>query len=113
MHVDSQLSANNQFADWVAACVGRAIDYQLVDTSRYEWIARDRHLGAIRGTFTLESKLHLHHRAVEDLNHSQIFDRVRPLYPLTAGTRVGDQVGAATARRIKAAAERAPRARQS
>lgn len=36
MHIDSKLSANIQFADWVAACVTRAIDYQLVRTSHHQ-----------------------------------------------------------------------------
>jgi hypothetical protein len=33
MHVDSQLSSNVQFADWVAACVTRAVEYQLIKDS--------------------------------------------------------------------------------
>lgn len=30
MHIDSVLSSNIQFADWVAACVNRCIDFQLI-----------------------------------------------------------------------------------
>ncbi|MFT4235708.1 MAG: DUF3800 domain-containing protein [Microbacterium sp.] len=29
MHIDSAVSVNIQFADWVAACISRALDYQL------------------------------------------------------------------------------------
>jgi hypothetical protein len=38
MHIDSVLSSNIQFADWVAACVTRAIEYQLIRDSPYEWV---------------------------------------------------------------------------
>lgn len=59
MHVDSQLSANIQFADWIAACVSRAIEYQLVADSPYGWITDKHKLRSPRGAFTHESKLHL------------------------------------------------------
>jgi hypothetical protein len=59
MHVDSVLSANIQFADWVAACVGRAVDYQLLERSVHRWITGPRIADAVRGAFTHESKVHL------------------------------------------------------
>lgn len=79
MHIDSQLSTNIQPADWVCALVKRAIERQLVADSRYHWIASTTQLYAARGLFTSESKLHLHHRAICDLNHSEILYPARPL----------------------------------
>ena len=38
MHIDSQLSSGIQLADWIAASVTRAIDYQLVEHSRHAWV---------------------------------------------------------------------------
>lgn len=75
MHVDSILSPNIQFADWVAACVTRAIEYQTIRASPYQWVAASRAVDAVRGAFTHESKLHLWNKSVDDLNHSQIFHR--------------------------------------
>ena len=62
MHIDSKLSANIQFADWIAACVTRAIDYQLVRTSRHQWVTDSRLFSNLGGAFTFESKLHLYIR---------------------------------------------------
>lgn len=107
MHVDSVLSANIQFADWVAACVNRAIDYQLVQASPYRWVATSKVLDAVRGSFTHESKIHLWKRSLADLNHSEIFRAERPLYPVDDGRMLADRIEADVLRRIKAAAERA------
>lgn len=93
MHVDSELSSNIQFSDWVAACVTRAIDYQLIKESRYGWIADRGRLGDVRGKFTFESKLHLCQRGVEDFYHSNIFNKERILYPMPSGSLLGDAVG--------------------
>ncbi|WP_433861754.1 DUF3800 domain-containing protein [Streptomyces sp. L7] len=49
MHVDSVLSANIQFADWIAACVARAIDYHVIAESQYGWVAASDAVGAVRG----------------------------------------------------------------
>ncbi|NLT30538.1 MAG: DUF3800 domain-containing protein, partial [Propionibacterium sp.] len=38
MHIDSELSSNIQFADWVAAIVSRALDYQLIRETKYTWV---------------------------------------------------------------------------
>lgn len=107
MHVDSVLSANIQFADWVAACVSRAIDYQLLDDSAYRWVAEPRRLPTVRGSFTLESKLHLWQRSVSDLNHSEIFRTERAVHPTAAGQLLGHGLDPSVFRKIKAAAERA------
>ncbi|WP_408933081.1 DUF3800 domain-containing protein [Corynebacterium marquesiae] len=77
MHIDSQLSANIQFADWVCAMIKRAIEYQLVEDSRYAWIAEARELQAAFGAFTHESKLHLWQRSIDDLHHSEVLNRER------------------------------------
>nr|WP_245621829.1 DUF3800 domain-containing protein [Corynebacterium lactis] len=90
MHIDSELSTNIQFADWICALAKRAIEYQLVQDSRYHWVPNSQPLKAARGLFTYESKLRLYQRAIDDLNHSQILNSERPLFeaipnnPLTA-----------------------------
>lgn len=109
MHVESHLSSNIQFADWVAACVTRAIDYQLLESSRYTWITDGSALGKVRGAFTAQSKLHLWKRAIADLNHSEVFNRQRVVHPRPQGQLLGGSEHAATWQRIKAAAERAHR----
>lgn len=106
MHVDSVLSANIQFADWIAACATRALDYQLLRDSSYDWIAKSRLLNAVRGSFTHESKLHLFQRSVADLNHSEIFQSARPLHPHVDGQLVGGYVDPDVIRKIHAAAQR-------
>ncbi|WP_144710217.1 DUF3800 domain-containing protein [Curtobacterium pusillum] len=103
MHVDSRLSANIQFADWLAACATRAVEYQLLRESPYGWVTTCRELEALRGAFTHESKLHLRHRSVDDFHHSELFRPQRPLHPDGA---LGANVPHAIARRIMAAAER-------
>jgi len=104
MHVDSRLSANIQFADWIAACTTRAIEYQLLRTSPFGWVPRCKELASVRGAFTHESKLHLCHRSVPDFHHSDLLRPDRPLHPDGA---LGAHIPPAVARRIKAAAERA------
>jgi hypothetical protein len=104
MHVDSILSANIQFADWIAAAVGRAIDYQLLEHSLYSWIAAE--LSPVRGTFTFESKLHLHQRSVEDITHSSIMNTSRALFPAVQGQRIFNTVDPGVFRRIYGAAQR-------
>lgn len=84
IHIDSELSSNIQFADWVCALVKRAIEYQLVEKSHYRWIPVENSLSPARGAFTYDSKLHLCDRSVEDLHHSQIFHLYRPV--IAAGT---------------------------
>ncbi|CAB0978580.1 hypothetical protein FRC0485_02054 [Corynebacterium diphtheriae] len=80
MHIDSQLSTNIQFADWICSLAKRAIEYQLVEDSRYSWVPTAEALTPTRGSFTYESKLRLYHRAIDDLNHSSILRTTRPLF---------------------------------
>lgn len=108
MHVDSALSSNIQFADWIAAYVSRAIDRQLIEDSRYQWIADDISTFKVYGSFTLESKLHLlRNRPCEDFNTSDILKRNRPMFSFDAATAIGSRVGVARAMQIKAASDRA------
>lgn len=106
MHVQSELSPNIQFADWVAACVNRAIDYQLIRESRYSWITNCRQLNHVWGAFTAESKVRLWQRIVGDLHCDDIYRRERTVHPRARGHLIGDR-NAEQFRRIKAAAERA------
>lgn len=106
MHVDSILSANIQFADWVAACVTRAIEYQLIEDSPYQWVAATTAVDAVRGAFTHESKLHLWSRSIEDMNHSEIFKKERLLHPTAQGQLLGSGVPSDALRKLRAAAER-------
>lgn len=85
MHIDSELSANIQFADWVAAYVTRAIDYQLVKRSDYGWIVGRKRFNALQGSFTYESKLRLWKRDLEDLHHSDIIKSQRSVWPEAEG----------------------------
>lgn len=105
MHVDSVLSSNIQFADWIAAAVSRAIDYQLIEDTRYDWVPREFGV-PFRGALTHESKLHLWHRAVPDFNHSGIVKGSRPIYPPVAGQTIGSQF-ATTLKKVHEAAIRA------
>lgn len=78
MHVDSALSSNIQFADWIASAVSRAMDYQLESVSRFAWIpdALGKHM---HRRITHESKLHLWQSATADLHHFDVFKRERPV----------------------------------
>ena len=105
MHIDSKLSANIQFADWVAACVTRAIDYQLVRTSHHQWITDGRVFSYLGGAFTYESKLHLYNRSLSDIHHSRLFDRSRPLHPRPDGQLLGNSVDPDVARKMRGIAE--------
>ncbi|MDO5728684.1 MAG: DUF3800 domain-containing protein [Actinomycetaceae bacterium] len=109
MHLDSRLSSNIQFADWVAAFTGRAIDRQLVRHSPYMWINKYVADDDVLGAFTYESKLHLHNRSIVDFHHSKLFYAERPLYPGPPGSMIVDHVDGTTLRRIKAAAEKSRR----
>ena len=94
MHVDSKLSANIQFADWVAACVTRAIDYQLLDPSPYAWVTDQAALPNVRSSFTYESKLHLWQSSIRDPNNADIFSTARVTYP-AGGTLASNMHGEA------------------
>lgn len=100
MHVDSSLSSNVQFADWVAAAVTRAVDHQLNDSSKYAWVTDPQRLASMRGSFTYESKLHLWNRGVQDFNHSELFHRERRLAPTPHGQLLGASVDPAAAEKM-------------
>lgn len=105
MHIDSELSANVQMADWVAACVSKAIDYQLVRTSKHRWVVDTDLLDALRGSFTRESKLHLWKRAVDDVHTSRLLRPSRVLYPQAVGQNVGASIDPDVARKMRGIAE--------
>ena len=65
----------------------------------------------LRGAFTRESKLHLHERSIEDINHSCIFSKSRPLYPVPGGRLIGASVDPDTARKMRGIAEAGRRRR--
>ncbi|MFI2234504.1 MULTISPECIES: DUF3800 domain-containing protein [Actinomycetes] len=113
MHIDSELSSNIQFADWIAACTTRAIEYQLIKDSPFKWVTDQKVVPSLRGSFSYESKLHLHQKSIPDLNHSEVFSPVRPLYPLAQGQFIGDGRASAHIARIKAAAEKAQARQQA
>lgn len=106
MHIDSPLSSNIQLADWVAACVTRAIENQLIRDSPYEWVARTPMLKPLRGAFTHESKVHLYLKSTIDLNHSEIFNRTRRVHPTPEGQLLNTSIDPVALRRIRAAAEK-------
>lgn len=110
MHVDSVLSSNIQFADWIAAAVTRSIDYHLIYDTKYSWVP-DKIGVAMHGLFTNESKLHLWHRAVPDFNHSDIVKRYHPIHPKVAGQSIGSN-NARVAAKIHEAAVAASLARK-
>lgn len=88
MHIDSKLSASIQFADWVAAFVGRATEYQLLGDDDYLWVG-EALWPQRRSIFTKESKLYfLPERSINDLYTWDLLKRERPLE--TSGSVVSD-----------------------
>jgi Protein of unknown function (DUF3800) len=108
MHVDSALSANIQFADWIAAAVSRAVERQLLvsEVERNAWIPPTLS-PALRRVFTRESKLHVHSGAHDDLHGAAVFSAVRPLAGRDGVRRIVDAVGPQQYRLMREAAERA------
>ena len=76
-YIDSELSTNIQCADWVAALISRACDYQLIRDSSYKWVA-ETFYSALRGDFTYESSLQFNKRSIDNIHHIKILDRARP-----------------------------------
>lgn len=99
MHIDSTLSSNIQFADWVAAAVSRAIDYQLEPQSQYSWVPQALY-GYMKYQITHESKLHLWQSSIPDLHHSEVFQRERPALS-HIGSGVMSQENLAILERVK------------
>lgn len=102
MHIDSALSSNIQFADWVAAATSRAIDRQLEPESVFGWIP-DALAGSMTHKITFESKLRFWQSSVSDMNHSQVFQFARPaLDRLGSGSMTSEDL--AKLQRVKHAA---------
>lgn len=106
MHLDSKLSSNIQFADWVAGYLTRALDRQLVEESKYMWVGEDRSVDRLWNSFTHESKVHLFNRSLEDIHNTKILGRERPLYPPVSGQRIGDALHRREVARILAASQK-------
>lgn len=85
MHIDSALSSGIQFADWIAASVTRAIDYQLEPESNFTWIPKAL-LGHMRHRITAESKLRLWQSSLQDIRHIELFSTNRPVINRTSAT---------------------------
>lgn len=89
MHVDSKLCANVQFADWIAASVRRAFEYQLLEESRFDWVPTAFE-DLMRGVPTNESKLYLDHPrgGVREIHNSAVFASERPALAMSVGQRL-------------------------
>ena len=83
-YIDSELSTNIQCADWVAALISRACDYQLIRNSSYKWVA-ETFYSALRGDFTYESSLQFNRRSIDNIHHIKILDRARPHFDSLMG----------------------------
>jgi hypothetical protein len=113
MHLESALSANVQFADWIAGLFGRAIDYQLLSDSSYRWVTDKNRLkfplqyGQTTEVFVYESVLHLFERApgCERITNSQLLNTNRLLYPADRGSVIDDSM-AEKMRRVYQATQR-------
>ena len=93
MHVDSKLSANVQFADWVAAAVRRAFEYQLIEDSPFCWVPTAFE-DLTRSKLTIESKLYFSHSrgGVREVHNSGIFARERPALAMSISQRLSPEV---------------------
>lgn len=83
-YIDSELSTNIQCADWVAALISRACDYQLIRGSSYKWVA-DTFYRDLHGHFTYESTLQFNLRSIDNIHNIKILDRARPHLDSIAG----------------------------
>ena len=83
-YIDSELSTNIQCADWIAALIGRACDYQLFQGSSYKWVA-DTFYRDLHGHFTYESTLQFRLRSIDNIHNIKILDRARPHLDSIAG----------------------------
>lgn len=83
-YIDSELSTNIQCADWVAALIGRACDYQLIPGSSYKWVA-ETFYRYLHGHFTYESTLQFNMRSIDNIHNIKILDRARPALDSIAG----------------------------
>lgn len=108
MHLDSAVSSNIQFADWVAACISRSVEYQLIERSDFEWIVGNA-VDAVRGSFTHESKVHLWNKGTDDIHHSNVFNRERSLFPKANGQRLVSMMTPDTQRKLRVMAQQKPK----
>ena len=92
MQVDSKLSANVQFADWVAAAVRRAFEYQLIEDSPFSWVPTAFE-DLTCSKLTIESKLYFSRSrgGVRELHNSGIFARERPALAMSIGQRLSPE----------------------
>ena len=92
MHVDSKLSANVQFADWVAAAVRRAFEYQLIEDSPFSWVPTAFE-DLTCSKLTIESKLYFSRSrgGVRERHNSGIFARERPALAMSIGQRLSPE----------------------
>ena len=93
MHVDSKLSANVQFADWVAAAVRRAFECQLIEDSPFCWVPTAFE-DLTRSKLTIESQLYFSHSrgGVREVHNSGIFARERPALAMSISQRLSPEV---------------------
>lgn len=105
MYLDSALSSNIQLADWIVAWLRKLIDLQLLRESQYKWVTESQWQPHISNLFTYESKLRFYKRSFEDLNHSNLLRRERPLFPLAQGQLIGSSVDPDAARKMRGIAE--------
>lgn len=78
-YIDSRLSTNIQFADWVAGMVARACERQLTETRDFDWIPKAL-LERMRGKITYESTLQFHQRSLDNVHNIDLFREQRPLF---------------------------------
>lgn len=80
MHIDSSISSNIQFADWVAAFLSKFIFYQLDDGWKH-YISKD-HMNELLSIkiFTFDSKMHFY-GYTDDIHNSRILYKFRPKFP--------------------------------
>lgn len=83
-YIDSELSTNIQCADWIAALIGRACEYQLIPGSSYKWVA-ETFYRYLHGHFTYESTLQFNMRSIDNIHNIKILDRARPALDSIAG----------------------------
>lgn len=95
MHVDSVLSSGIQFADWVAAYVTRAVEYQLLGEEAFRWAGRELRPEK-RRMFSQFSKLYLKDRVIDGIYHDALFAKERALAPETQGHNLSQSEHAKT-----------------
>ena len=107
MHLDSSISSNIQFADWLAACVFRTVDRQLIIDTKYDWASR-AFRDVMNGNIANESKLHIRNTLRDDFHHIRLFSGSRPMVEGKTGYTLleRDPLTAEKMARVKAAGER-------